>query len=53
MKKIFSALLHPVTLTGLGLLALSLLIWFAGPLLAFAGHVPLESSRARWVTIAL
>ncbi|MEN9903977.1 MAG: type secretion system rane subunit TssM, partial [Pseudomonadota bacterium] len=42
-----------VTLTGLGLLALSLLIWFAGPLLAFAGHVPLESSRARWVTIAL
>ncbi len=53
MKRIFSALLHPVTLTGLGLLALSLLIWFAGPLLAFAGHAPLESSTARWVMIAL
>jgi len=30
-----------------GLLALALFIWFAGPLFAFAEHRPLESARAR------
>ena len=53
MKRLFSALLHPFTLTAFGLLALSLLVWFAGPLFAFAGHAPLESTRARWIAIAL
>ena len=53
MKRDFSALLHPATVAALGLLALTLLVWFAGPLLAFAGHVPLESHRARWIAIAL
>jgi type VI secretion system protein ImpL len=36
----------------LGLLALALLIGFAGPLIAVAGKTPLESEMARAVTIA-
>ena len=35
----------------LGIIALSLLIWFVGPLIAVAGHVPLESDTVRWVVI--
>ena len=35
----------------LGIIALSLLIWFVGPLIAVAGHVPLESDTLRWVVI--
>jgi type VI secretion system protein ImpL len=35
----------------LGMMALSLLIWFFGALIAFAGHVPLKSETARWLTI--
>lgn len=34
-----------------GLLALSLLIWFGGPMVAIAGYVPLESIAARLLTI--
>ena len=37
----------------LGLLAIVLLIWFAGPFVAFAGRVPLESALARSATIAV
>lgn len=53
MRKIFSALLQPVPLKLLGLLALALLIWWVGPLVAIAGHIPLESARARGIAIAL
>lgn len=35
----------------LGLAALSLLIWLAGPLIAIAGHVPLESVLVRALVI--
>ena len=31
-----------------GVFALSLLIWYAGPLFAFAEHRPLESANVRW-----
>jgi len=31
-----------------GLLALSLFIWFAGPLFAFAEYRPLAPERVRW-----
>ena len=37
----------------LGLLLIALVIWFAGPLFAFAGKVPLASWVARAVTIAV
>ena len=37
----------------LGLLLVALLIWFAGPLVAFAGHAPLEKPLWRLVTIAV
>ncbi|MGZ4999521.1 MAG: type VI secretion system membrane subunit TssM [Methylomonas sp.] len=36
----------------LGLLAFSILIWLAGPLIAIAGSVPLESELSRILTIA-
>ncbi len=35
-----------------GVLALALMIWFAGPLVAIAGSAPLESELARWLAIA-
>jgi type VI secretion system protein ImpL len=53
MKKIFKALFHPVVLGILGLLALALIIWFVGPLIAIAGHAPLESAVARWIVIGV
>nr|WP_222938244.1 type VI secretion system membrane subunit TssM [Pseudomonas chlororaphis] len=37
----------------LGLLALSLVIWFLGPLIVVAGHEPLASAAVRWALIAL
>lgn len=53
MKKLFTALLNPLFLGVLGLIALALVIWFVGPLIAIAGHAPLESERARWIVIGL
>ncbi|HTS54432.1 MAG TPA: type VI secretion system membrane subunit TssM, partial [Burkholderiales bacterium] len=40
-------------LTLVGLLAISLLIWFVGPLFAFANYKPLEAELPRWILIAL
>jgi type VI secretion system protein ImpL len=37
----------------LGIIALGLLIWFFGPLIAIAGHVPLESDIVRLLVILL
>ncbi len=37
----------------LGIIAVSLLIWFFGPLIAIAGHVPLESDMVRLLVIML
>lgn len=31
-----------------GVIALSVFVWYAGPLFAFAEHRPLESTRVRW-----
>lgn len=52
MKKVFKILFNRWTLTILGLVALSALIWFAGPLLALADYRPLESSTSRFIFIA-
>lgn len=53
MKTLFRLLFHPLWLVVLGFVFLGLLIWFGGPLLAFADWRPLESERARWITIAI
>lgn len=53
MHKILRAMFQPVPLALLGLLALALLIWWIGPLIAIAGQVPLESAAARATAIAL
>lgn len=53
MKKVFKFLLNRWTLTSLGLIAVSLLIWFAGPLIALADYRPLESSTTRTILIVL
>ena len=52
MKKLLSWILHPWLLAALGLLALSLVIWFVGPLVAVAGRAPLEGEMVRAVVIA-
>jgi type VI secretion system protein ImpL len=53
MKRFFSWLRTPAVLSFLGLLLLSLIIWFEGPLLAFDGSEPLASTRVRWCVIGL
>lgn len=45
-------MLRPWLLAMLGLLAFSLLVWFAGPLLAIGGDVPLASPLARILVAA-
>jgi type VI secretion system protein ImpL len=52
MKKLFGWLFHPLLLVLIGLACLASIIWFGGPLLAFADWRPLESERVRWITIA-
>jgi type VI secretion system protein ImpL len=47
------ALLRRVLPIVLGLLLISLFVWFAGPYFAFAEYRPLESPRARLIAIAV
>lgn len=53
MKKFFSWLIKPAVLSLLGVLLLSLIIWFEAPLLSFDGSAPFESESVRWTMIAL
>lgn len=53
MKKVLGILFNRWTLTMLGLIAISMLIWYAGPLIAFADYVPLESETNRVILVAL
>jgi type VI secretion system protein ImpL len=53
MKKILGILFNPWLLLVLGLIALSLVIWIVGPLLAIAERRPLESTAARLLLIGL
>ena len=53
MKKLFGWLFHPLLLVLIGLACVALIIWFGGPLLAFAEWRPFESERVRWITIAV
>jgi len=50
MLKVFK---NRLVLEILGILLLALLIWFAGPYLAFADHRPLASDGARYLIIAV
>ncbi len=53
MKKLLHILFHPLALALYGLLALSALIWWIGPLLAFGEWHPLDSVLERCVLIGL
>ncbi|KQP35427.1 hypothetical protein ASF44_18965 [Pseudorhodoferax sp. Leaf274] len=46
-------LLHPVVFGLLGLLCLSAVVWWVGPLATFKGHTPLGSEGARLLVIGL
>ena len=51
MKRLLRLLFHPWLLLALGLLALALVIWIVGPLIAIDRWRPLESETGRWVLI--
>ena len=53
MKAILRLLFGAFTLRLAGAALLGLVIWYAGPLLAFAGWHPLETREARLITIAV
>jgi type VI secretion system protein ImpL len=53
MKKLLGAIFNRWVLAILGLIAIALLIWFVGPLIALADYRPLESTIVRWVLIGL
>ena len=51
MKAFFRALLHPVFLTVLALLIVSVLIWWIGPIIIIGRWIPLETELARGIAI--
>ncbi len=53
MKKLLGLFRKPWFVTVLGMVAIAVLIWYLGPLVAFAGWVPLEASNRRLLTIAV
>lgn len=53
MKKVLSLFFNRWTMALLGLLAISLLIWYVGPLFAMAEYYPLESTKVRGLLIGL
>lgn len=53
MKKVLGWIFNRWLLLGLLLIALSLLLWIAGPLLAFGEARPLETERARTIAIVV
>ena len=53
LRRIFRVFIHPLTLAIVGLLALSLIIWFVGPLISIGTLRPLESETVRWILIGL
>jgi type VI secretion system protein ImpL len=53
MKKLLGWLLHPWLWLALGVIALALVIWIVGPLVAIGTWRPLETETARWVVIGV
>ena len=52
MKRFFNWLIKPAVLSFIGVLLLSLVIWFEAPLLSFDGKAPFASDSVRWYCIA-
>lgn len=52
MKKILGLIFNRWVMAVLGLIAVSLLIWYIGPLIAIGNLRPLESSIIRWLLIS-
>lgn len=53
IKKLLGLVFNRWVLLAVLLLALGLVIYIVGPLVAIADYRPLESERARWITIGL
>ncbi|MCC7151262.1 MAG: hypothetical protein IT501_04625, partial [Rubrivivax sp.] len=53
LRKIAAFFFNRITLALVGLLLLSLLIWFVGPLIAIDRWRPLEGEGIRWLIIGL
>ncbi|WP_338847218.1 type VI secretion system membrane subunit TssM [Massilia sp. W12] len=53
MKNFFAWFVKPPVLSFIGVLLLSLLIWFGGPQLGFGESHPMESETVRWVMIGI
>lgn len=53
MKKIFGMIFNRWTMAVVGLIAISLVIWYGGPLLALGEYRPFESAAVRWSVIAV
>ena len=51
IKRFFLWLIKPMVLSFIGILLLSLIIWFEAPLLSFDGAEPFGSSTVRWTMI--
>jgi type VI secretion system protein ImpL len=51
MSRIFSFVFNRTTLVLVGLVAISLIIWFIGPLISIGSFVPLESEAVRLILI--
>ncbi|SFV04684.1 type VI secretion system membrane subunit TssM [Pseudoduganella namucuonensis] len=51
IKRFFNWLIKPPVLTFIGVLLLSLIVWFEAPLLAFDGKEPFADSGVRWFII--
>ncbi|HKY92269.1 MAG TPA: type VI secretion system membrane subunit TssM, partial [Nevskiaceae bacterium] len=53
MRTIARFLFNPWTIGIAGIAAVSLVIWYVGPLIAIGDVRPLESARVRWILIAV
>ena len=53
MKKLLGLVFNRWVLLAVLLLAVSLVIWIVGPLVAIAGREPLAAERARWIAIGV
>ncbi|MGQ0502414.1 MAG: type VI secretion system membrane subunit TssM [Panacagrimonas sp.] len=53
MKKIIGFFTHPLFVGLVGLVAVALVVWFVGPLVAVASWRPLEPEWVRWALIGL
>ena len=55
MKKVIEFFTNKIVISFIGLVALSILVWFAGPVIKFgdANSAPLESTTARLIVILI